>query len=297
MRGSRTRCLDAAHRWRARAPSRPHHVGRAAAQRRRRPGPAVPAADAQREALALRGAASAPGLLRPLRGARDRLLRRRPDRAGRRARADPVPGVALPPGRPQRHRAVAPTTSSRSPPGCRARRWTRRRAPPAFAGRHERTPPLGLQPLRRGPLQRPRHARAPQQRRLPGLPRVGPRRLRDARCVPDFATLVGSRFGIVAAETKITYRSPGHLGEQIDTFVSPTTRSVARASGSSSRCASASACSPTATAVNVFYDRKEARPAPLLDRLRALRWSPTVPGSARPATDVSQSSRAHFRSR
>ena len=78
----------------------PIHSGRG------HPGAALAAADDQRQALAPRRPAIAAGRLRLLRGERDRLLRRRAVGAERRARADPVPRLALPRRRAQRRRAV-----------------------------------------------------------------------------------------------------------------------------------------------------------------------------------------------
>ena len=71
-------------------------------------------------------------LLRPLREPASR-LRRRPVRARHRPRADPVPGLALPPRRAERHRARAATTM---PPGAGSRpaRCRRSRRRSGFAG-------------------------------------------------------------------------------------------------------------------------------------------------------------------
>ena len=99
------------------AAPRPHHLGRADPLGRRRRGAAVPAAVLNVEAVALRHAARAARLLRLLRRARDRALRRRPVRARPGPRPDPVPGVAVPPGRAERRRAARATTSPSRAPG------------------------------------------------------------------------------------------------------------------------------------------------------------------------------------
>ena len=101
-RGRRARRGDAP---RARAAPRPADLGLPDPLRRRRRGARVAAAVPQLEAVALRQRAAAVRLLRPLRRERDRGLRRRPVRARPRPRADPAPGVALPPGRAERRRA------------------------------------------------------------------------------------------------------------------------------------------------------------------------------------------------
>ena len=64
--------------------------------------------------------------LRLLRRARHRQLRRRPVRARRRARADPVPRLAVPSRRAQRRRAERLQPAARRPPGCRRARSRRR---------------------------------------------------------------------------------------------------------------------------------------------------------------------------
>ena len=72
---------------RPRAAPRPHHLGRADPLDRRHRGAAVPAADGERQALALRRAARAVRRLRLARRARHRRVRRRPVRARARAAA------------------------------------------------------------------------------------------------------------------------------------------------------------------------------------------------------------------
>ena len=84
---------------------RPDHLGRADPRRRRHRGAAVPAADDQRQAVAHRHLEEAAAHLRVVRRARHHQLRRRPVRAGRRPRPDPVPRVDLPRRRGERHRA------------------------------------------------------------------------------------------------------------------------------------------------------------------------------------------------
>ena len=72
-------------RRRARAPPRPHHLGRADPLGRRHRGARLPAQDGQRQAVALRLGRGAVRRLRLLRGQGHRDVRRRPDRARRRA--------------------------------------------------------------------------------------------------------------------------------------------------------------------------------------------------------------------
>ena len=114
-RGSRP---DRSRGRRGAAPaSRPDHLGRADPRRRRHRGAAVPAADDQRQAVADRHLEEAAAHVRVVRRARHHQLRRRPVRAGRRPRPDPVPRVDLPRRRGERHRARRATTgpSSRRP--------------------------------------------------------------------------------------------------------------------------------------------------------------------------------------
>ncbi|CAA9524749.1 MAG: hypothetical protein AVDCRST_MAG30-3281, partial [uncultured Solirubrobacteraceae bacterium] len=120
---------------RPRAPSRPHHLGRADPLRGRHPQPPRGAEDGQPQAVAVRLARGAARRLRLLRGTRDRGVRRRPVRARRGPRADPVPRVAVPPRRAERHR---PGRLRRARSGARAAPEPAR-APPV-AGRL----PLGL---------------------------------------------------------------------------------------------------------------------------------------------------------
>ncbi|CAA9507807.1 MAG: hypothetical protein AVDCRST_MAG13-2632, partial [uncultured Solirubrobacteraceae bacterium] len=84
------------------ARARPDHVGRDHPLRRRHPRPAVRAPDGERQAVAARRPAAPAGLLRVLRRARHRDVRRRPVRARRGPRAGPAPGLALPPRRAER---------------------------------------------------------------------------------------------------------------------------------------------------------------------------------------------------
>src|SRR5205085_8206489 len=79
----------------ARALSRPDHLGCAHPLGRRRRVASVPAEDAERQAVALRTRPRALRLLRPLRRARDRALRRRAVRTRPGPRAGAVPRVAL----------------------------------------------------------------------------------------------------------------------------------------------------------------------------------------------------------
>ncbi len=106
------------------------HLGRADPLDRRHRGDAVvAAADGQRQALALRPDPQPLRRLRLLRAARDRRLRRRPDRARPGPRPDPVPGLDLPSrhpqrrgaGRLQRPRAGDQSGSPLQPPGPRDR--------------------------------------------------------------------------------------------------------------------------------------------------------------------------------
>ena len=90
-----------------RAAPRPDHLGRADPLGRRRRRAPVPAADAELEAVAVRQSLQA--LLDFYDSCAERgivALRRRPVRARPGPRADPVPGVAVPPGRAERRRAV-----------------------------------------------------------------------------------------------------------------------------------------------------------------------------------------------
>ena len=97
----------------ARRASRPHHVGRGDPRVDRRRGIAVRAARAQLQTVTVRLGEAALRLLRRVRGAQDRALRRRPVRARAGTRADPAARLALPsrraerrrPGRLQRDRA------------------------------------------------------------------------------------------------------------------------------------------------------------------------------------------------
>ena len=76
--------------------------------------------------------------LRLLRGARDRRLRRRPVRARRRPRADPVPGVAVPPRRAQRHRPRRLRRARAAARVCRPARSSRSSRSAVFAGTPDR---------------------------------------------------------------------------------------------------------------------------------------------------------------
>ncbi len=96
--------LDDETRAGARAVRGPDHLGRADPLDRRHPRRAGAAAHGQPQAVAVRQHAGAVRRLRLLRGARDGRLRRRPVRARRGPRPDPVPGRALPPRRAERHR-------------------------------------------------------------------------------------------------------------------------------------------------------------------------------------------------
>ena len=89
----------------ARAAPRPAHLGLPDPLGRRRRGARMAAALPQLEAVALRERAAALRLLRPLRGERDRGLRRRPVRARPGPRPDPAPRLALPPRGAERRRA------------------------------------------------------------------------------------------------------------------------------------------------------------------------------------------------
>ncbi|CAA9511478.1 MAG: hypothetical protein AVDCRST_MAG13-2807, partial [uncultured Solirubrobacteraceae bacterium] len=87
------------------ARARPDHLGRDHPLHRRHPRPAVRAPDGERQAVAARRPAAPAGLLRVLRRAGHRDVRRRPVRARRGPRAGPAPGLALPPRRAERRRA------------------------------------------------------------------------------------------------------------------------------------------------------------------------------------------------
>ena len=96
--------------------------------------PRVRAAHDQRQAVAVRLDEGALRRLRLLRRARDRDLRRRPVRARRRARADPVSGLALPSRRRQRHRARGLRLGRVPDRPARRARSLPTTSPPAFAG-------------------------------------------------------------------------------------------------------------------------------------------------------------------
>ena len=135
--------------------------------------------------------------LRLLRGARDRRLRRRPERARPRPRPDPVPRLDLPSRHPQRHRArAATTTPSRRPsPACRPARcepaieptgfrWAalsalRHAASPASADRIRRFGYVGAPP--RPPSKEPEMARQVFRRRPQRADRQRVRRLAAVR--------------------------------------------------------------------------------------------------------------------
>ena len=211
--------------------------------------------------------ARAAGLLRPLREQRDRQLRRRPDRARRRPRADPIPRVAVSPRHAQRRR----------PRGLQPRAAARRAArKPARAGSERHRLPLGVvsEPVlalplhRRGPLRRPRRQRAPQQRRVPRLPRVRTRRLHRPQATRRAATLALDDFGIVVAELKISYRSPGQYGERIETTLRPACARASPASRTDFEMRVGERLLADGYSVQVIYDREERRPMPIPPALR-----------------------------
>ena len=106
---------------------RPHHLGRADPLVGRRRGAAVRAAVPERQAVALRLARAAVRVLRPLRRARHRAVRRRAVRARPGPRADPAPRLALLRRRPERRRARRVQRPEPRPASRRARS-TRARA-------------------------------------------------------------------------------------------------------------------------------------------------------------------------
>jgi len=74
-------------------------------------------------------------------------------------------------------------------------------------------------------------------------------------------------YGVVIAETKITYRAPGHLGERIDTYLRP--EDVGRTSFRVEfEMRVGERVLADGYAVMVLFDRAEQRPAPLPDILR-----------------------------
>src|ERR1019366_4224044 len=99
----------------ARPPSRALLMGRADPLDRGHPGAALPTAHGQHQALAPGWPAQPARRLRLLRRALDRQLRRRAVRARHRPRAEPVSGLAVPRGRPQRRRPdrLQPTLPAR----------------------------------------------------------------------------------------------------------------------------------------------------------------------------------------
>ena len=128
-------------------PPRPHHLGRAHPRRRRHRGPALPAANGQRQAVAPGAAALALRRLRVLRDARHRDVRRRPVRARPRPRPHPVPGLGLPPRHPQRRGARRLQRPRRRRRGCRTARWSRWRTTRAFAGASRAYTYVGCRPV------------------------------------------------------------------------------------------------------------------------------------------------------
>ena len=100
--------------------SRPDHVGRRDPRMERRRGAAVPASLPELQAVAVRLGAAALRLLRRVRAARDRALRRRPVRARPGPRPDPDARLALPRRRAERRRARGLQRSASRSPGCPA---------------------------------------------------------------------------------------------------------------------------------------------------------------------------------
>ena len=91
-----------------------------------------PPQDGQRQAVARSAACARCSRLRLLRGARHRRLRRRPVRARRRPRPDPVPRLALPPGHARTTWRPAATTTSSRPTACRRARCRSQAHPTGF---------------------------------------------------------------------------------------------------------------------------------------------------------------------
>ena len=123
--------LNAGDRRRARAAPRPDHLGRADPLLGRRRGAAVRAALPQLQAVALRLGRAPVRVLRPLRRARDRPLRRRAVRARRRPRPDPAARRAVPSGRPERRRARRLQRARAACRACPSARSIRARRRPA----------------------------------------------------------------------------------------------------------------------------------------------------------------------
>ena len=85
--------------------------------------------------------------------------------------------------------------------------------------------------------------------------------------VPAHDPALPSSYGILIAETKITYRSPGHLGERIDTFLRPD--DLGRTSFRTDfEMRVGERVIADGYAVLVLYDRDAGRPAPLPSALR-----------------------------
>jgi acyl-CoA thioester hydrolase len=75
-------------------------------------------------------------------------------------------------------------------------------------------------------------------------------------------------FGILIAETKIAYRSPGHFGERIETFLRPD--DVGRTSFRTDfEMRVGERVLADGYSVMVIFDRDERRPAPIPPELRA----------------------------
>ena len=110
--------------------------------------PPVEAAHGEHQAVALRAAQQPVRDVRLVRAGRRAGVRRRPDRAGRGPRPHPVPRLAIPPGHPERHGALAATTTRSCPRGFPRARSSRASPPPASAGCSDRGDPA---PSRRGP--------------------------------------------------------------------------------------------------------------------------------------------------
>ena len=161
--------LDARDRRRARSPTATGSPGmRPIHSWARRRGAPVPATLPQLQAVALRLARAAVRVLRPLRRARDRALRRRPVRARGRPRPDPAARGAVPPGRPQRRRArrLQRARAPRRPP----------HEPARPAPRRGRLSPSRVVPPRAATRTGARSGRSAARRAAPGRSRRGDRR-------------------------------------------------------------------------------------------------------------------------
>ena len=113
--------------------------------------------------------------------------------------------------------------------------------------------------------------------------------------LPGHNPTLPASFGVMIAETKISYRSPGYLGERIETFLR--SDDLGRTSFRVDfEMRVGERLIADGYGVMVLWDRAAARPAPLPETLRErLARDGARPRAATPT--LSRSSRAPFRSR